>query len=152
MIVLAHSWQSLRDTFPGRRLEWAAATMLTLLGIVFFLNEDMFAGSNAWQHMAEFWPQYVWAWGCAAVGSARLITLVVNGAFSRSPHARAVLAFISCFGWYQLTVGLLPNLAIGAAIFPVLLFFDAGVALQVIKEAGLAEAQIERTKKSGTSS
>lgn len=151
MFVWAHSWQSLRDTFPARRFEWFASLVMFNLGMVFFINPTIFSGNPAWQHLAKFATQEQWGWGCVAVGSARLVVLLVNGAYSRSPHARSILAFLSCFAWWQLAIGLWPNLSVGTAIFPAILFFDASAALRVAGEAAWAEAGIERAKKNGHS-
>jgi hypothetical protein len=42
-------------------------------------------------------------------GLVRLMILLINGAWRRSPHGRAVTAFLCCFFWTQIVLSFAPT-------------------------------------------
>ncbi|WP_129505151.1 hypothetical protein [Bosea sp. Tri-54] len=75
------------------------------------------------------------AWGklAIAIGTFRLLALIINGTFARtwygrwSPHVRALASFLTCFLWFQISFGLFNSDAAttGLAVYPGLLVLDA---------------------------
>lgn len=85
-------------------------------------------------------------WGVCAlfISGLRLIALIMNGTFWQtwyvrlSPHVRAVMAFLSCFVWLQISIGLFKGGAIstGLAIYPLLLALDLYNGMSASHDAG----------------
>src|SRR4051812_35457177 len=105
-MIMLHGWQSLRQTFPVRKSEWTAAFVTFGISIVLLLNDDLFEQSAGYDAMARVAPQWLWQWMLFAVGLGRLAVLGINGAYWRTPHLRALAAFVSCFTWWQIFAGL----------------------------------------------
>ena len=74
-----------------------------------------------------------------------MLVLLINGAWWRSPHLRALMAFLSCFVWWQMSSDLVPNFALGFALLPPILALDAYNAIRAGREAGVAH-YIQRRK------
>lgn len=138
MNVVDHFIRSMRETFPGRASEWALGLMLFGWSIVLTMNPDLFAEGRSYTELARWAEQDTWAMICLMIGGGRLLVLAINGAWRRSPHARAAAAFISCFFWFQVTLGLLGagTGGTGLAVYPVLFLLDAFNAIRTIGEAG----------------
>lgn len=145
-----HSWKSLQTTFPTRAMEWFFALGLTSLGFCFWLTEDLFASNPAWAGMARYADQETWMMGCFAIGITRLAALMVNGLYYRTPLFRSLLAFISCFFWWQIGYGLIGNAGFAAAIVPWCFVFDGYNALRVGRESGVSEYVYRMKKASET--
>lgn len=111
-MITAHSWNSLRATFPIRKPEWVNSFVLLGLSAV-LLQDGLFAKYPGYAAMARFAPQEVWQWGLFVLAFGRLVVLVINGAITRSPLLRWVGAFLSCFAWWQISAGLVGNLGFG---------------------------------------
>lgn len=141
MIVVEHLIRSLRDTFPGRASEWALGFMIFNWSVVLTLNPDLFAQGRSYRELARWADQDTWAAACLVIGGVRLLVLAVNGAWRRSPHARAAAAFVSCFFWFQITLGLLGagTGGTGLAVYPVLFLLDVFNAIRAIGEAGRSD-------------
>lgn len=141
-MIFLESITAIRETFSKRVSEWSNAGITFVLGWLFLLNTGMFeANPEIWKRLAIFATQTTWGWSCLTIGTIRLVALVVNGAYVRSPAVRAVCAFITSFLWYQLAVSLIPNAAIGAAVFPILTLADIYNTIRAGGEAGSAEVE-----------
>jgi hypothetical protein len=138
-MILVHSWKSLQTTFQTRAMEWFFALCLVSLGLIFLFNHAAFATNPAWRAMARFADQETWTLACLLVGGARLVALMINGLWFRTPAVRALMALLSCFFWWQIAVGLFSNAGIGAALMPWFFVFDAYNGIRVGREAGLSE-------------
>lgn len=130
---------SLRTTFPIRKSEWLMAVATVAFWLLFSIRTGLFASSQGYDGLATLAPQWVWAWFCFFVGVGRLAVLFVNGAYWRSPHARAAFAFLNCFLWYNLTVGLSVNLSLGMISFSTFFMFDVFNFRQAFSEAAASE-------------
>ncbi len=113
--------------FAIRLGEWLSSIILVSMAVLFFTATDMFARSpDYFAGLVAFGSQVAWACVLIAFGGARIIALWVNGRKSITPYIRMVLAFLSCFVWWQLTVSLfvsgVPGLA--WAFVPWLLALD----------------------------
>lgn len=140
MNIHLHPWTSLKQTFPIRKSEWVMAFITVGLWLLFSLNDDLFSdGGNTYAGLARWASQDVWSWLLFVVGVGRVTVLIINGAYWRSPHYRAGLAFLNCFVWYQLSAGLAQNTGIGMVVFPGLLALDVFNFRQAFLEAATSE-------------
>ncbi len=151
-MIFAHITTSFRETFHARASEWALAAILFNWGLVLSFNDKVFAAGASYASLAELASQSMWAWVCLCFGGARLTVLAINGAWRRSPHMRSICAFVSCFFWYQITVGMMQSgtWATGLTVYPVLLFLDTFNVIRAIGEAGRSDAQHQRMAGNGT--
>lgn len=131
----------LRQTFPARASEWALSLMLFLWSVILVANVDLFAAGRSYAALSQLMSQESWAMWCLAIGGGRLIILAVNGAWRRSPHLRALGAFLSGLFWFLISIGLLQAGAYntGLAIYPVLFLLDAFNAIRAMGEAGRSD-------------
>lgn len=140
MKITLHAWTSLKQSFPVRKSEWILAVVGTLgLWLVFTFNADLFAENRGYDGLARWAGQPFWAWMCFLIGIGRFATLCVNGMYWRTPHYRAFFAFLTCFIWYQLVVGLAQNAGIGAVLGTAVLVTDVFNFRQALLEAAASE-------------
>lgn len=137
-MITVYSWHSLRQTFEARASEWALAFMTFSLGVVSFFNVDLFADFR-FSNLARVADQTTWAWGFLLVGGFRLSALFINGSYWRTPQIRSIFAFLTCFVWFQLALGLLYNFSFGIALLPWLFLLDAYNSVRAGREAGVAQ-------------
>lgn len=116
----------LQDHFAVRVADWLVAGCLVSWGMAL-----LGAPAEIWNHpihseLAKLGSQTFWGAFAMALGTVRLGALFVNGAVRRTPHLRALGAFLTLFIWSQLLLGLLAStLPSNAAIFyPWLLLAD----------------------------
>lgn len=140
MSVTLHSpWASLKQTWPIRKSEWSCAFGVCGLWLVMALRPEMFGTYSGYKPLAALAPQWVWQWFCFAIGFGRVVALFVNGGYYRTPHARCVFAYLSCFIWFSLFRGLSENLGIGMVLAAIPLFIDVANAKQSGHEAAASE-------------
>lgn len=138
-MIHLHPWTSLKRSFPVRKSEWVLALVTTGLWLVFSLNDDLFIQSPGYSGLARVAPQNAWAWFFFVIGIGRVAVLFINGGWYRSPHWRALFAFLNCLVWYRLALGLAPNAGIGLVIVPGLLILDGFNFKQAFVEAAASE-------------
>jgi len=113
--------------FEVRATEWLCAAVLFCWGIVLLSSPNTFAeGAEYYWTLERLFNQTTWGWACGVLGFLRLASLYVNGARRKTPFARMFGAFLSCFMWYQIALGLALSGVIntGLAVYPVLLIFE----------------------------
>lgn len=137
-MVIVHSWESLRATFEARASEWALAGAIFCLGLVSFFNTTLFQSPN-FDGLTEWATQRTWAVGFLTIGFLRGMVLIINGGWWRTPHFRAVFAFLAAGVWFHLMLGFAANLSFALAIMPWLFLLDAYNALRAGREAGIAQ-------------
>jgi hypothetical protein len=132
---------ALRETFPARASEWALSIMLFLWSVVLSANPDLFATGMSYRSLGQIMGQDGWAVACLFVGGGRLIILAVNGAWRRSPHLRALGAFLSGLFWFMISAGIVQSgiYNTGLAVYPVLFMLDAFNAIRAMGEAGRSD-------------
>ena len=132
---------ALRETFLARASEWALAVILFLWSAVLAANPDLFVEGQSYRALAQIMGQDGWAFACLFIGGGRLIILAINGAWRRSPHMRALGAFLSGLFWFLVSAGLLQSGAYntGLAVYPVLFLLDAFNAIHAMNEAGRSD-------------
>lgn len=126
MNFLDHVFSSLKETFPARASEWALATILFGWGLALSSNPTLFTISPSYDGLEGLAKQSTWAWLCLLGGGLRLVFLIINGSWRRTPHLRAASAFATCFFWGQITIGMLASGTgtTGLTVYPVLLCLD----------------------------
>ncbi|MBL8578073.1 MAG: hypothetical protein JNK47_12665 [Mesorhizobium sp.] len=126
--------------------------MLFLWAIVLQVNPDLFKNAPSFGPLAQMVQQSTWAMLCLVVGGGRLVMLAINGAWRRSPHLRALAAFISCFFWFQISLGFLQagTFGTGLAIYPVLFALDVYNAFRAAGDAGSSDRIHSRSPRNGT--
>ncbi|VVT14956.1 hypothetical protein [Hoeflea sp. EC-HK425] len=151
MIDFLHVSRSFRKTFAVRASEWALAIMLVNWSLVLFANPELFADRESYAPLQDIMRQETWALVCFAAGAGRLIVLMINGAWRRSPHLRAAGAFIACFFWSQITLGFAQSeiWGTGMAIYPVLFALDAYNVFRAITDAAIIDNHFNRAVSDG---
>jgi hypothetical protein len=111
MLIFAHIRNNFASAFFPRRSEWAAATVLLGLGWMLSVNGDLMHATNtqAYSLMLMIAPQSAWSMVMTVFACGRLLILLINGAWRRSPHARGASAFLSCFFWTQIVLSFAPT-------------------------------------------
>lgn len=150
MKILLHPLTSLKATFPVRKSEWVLGLATAAFWVLFTIREDLFTSNPSYNGLLFLAPQWVWSWFCFAVGVGRLVSLFINGAYWRTPHARAFFAFLNCFLWFNLLSGLSINLSLGMIFSTTLFIIDAFNFKQAFNEAAASESirNVERSSHS----
>ncbi|KQY20799.1 hypothetical protein [Rhizobium sp. Root483D2] len=105
-MLITHIRQNFAASFYPRRSEWIAAFTLFGTGWMLSANPDLMATAKtqAYNLLQMIAPQPVWSVVLMVFAFARLLVLLVNGAWRRSPYMRAAMAFLSCFLWTQIVL------------------------------------------------
>lgn len=136
----------LSKSFPIRVMEWLLAGIMLSWSIVCWnLRPDEW-WAPLYSGLARLADQNTWAFFAFWIGATRLVALMINGAWRPSPYLRAAGAFLSCFMWLQITIGLLVTdfRTTGLAVYPWLLLADIYNVFRASNDAGLSD---ERARK-----
>jgi len=130
--------------FNLRVSDWLMAMILTTFGGLLLANPAVFDPAHSFAVLSQMAPAQSWGLSCLAIGLTRLFALIVNGtfpAFRWSPHIRFTMAMLSCFVWFQLTLGiaLVPIATAALAVYPYLCLFDLYNTFLAASEAGVVE-------------
>ncbi|MBW3099202.1 hypothetical protein [Pseudohoeflea coraliihabitans] len=152
--MLSHFTQSLRETFPSRSSEWALAVIILNWSIVLSVTPDLFNDRIGYHALLQVAGQETWALLCFIVGTGRLSVLAINGAWRRTPHLRAIGAFISCGFWFGLTLGFGQNVSwsTAMAVYPVLMMLDAYNVFRAITDAAMIDNAYAGARRRGDDS
>lgn len=119
-MFIAHICTRFAEAFFPRMSEWTPAGTVAFLGWILTVNPNLMtsAQSSAYDLMLSIASQPAWSAVLMIFGAARLAILLINGAWRRSPLARAAMAFLSCFLWTQIMLSFLPvfGLAFGMSV------------------------------------
>lgn len=114
-------------TFPVRVMEWLLAGIMFSWSIALWnMVPSDFTGNPVFAGLHSLAEQNTWAFFAFVIGAGRLAVLAINGAWRSSPHLRAAGAFLACFMWLQISLGMLTaeTSTTGIAIYPWLLLAD----------------------------
>ena len=146
LALIARVAKGSRHNFAIRVSDWFASSVVLSFGLVLTRFPQVMDGNPWYRLLEQHAPAQTWGLVCAAIGLARVGALTVNGtfpAFRWSPHLRFLMALMSCFVWFQITLGLIeaqaPTMAI--AMFPHMLLFDLYNVFLASSEAGVVEGQ-----------
>ena len=131
----------LTKTFPIRVMEWLLAGIMFSWAIVCWNLRPHEWSSPVYAGLARLGDQNTWAFFAFWIGAARLAALMINGAWRPSPHLRVAGAFLACFMWLQLTLGLLTVdvRTTALAVFPWLLLADIYNVFRASNDARLSD-------------
>lgn len=152
-MIILRVYRGIHDHFPARRSEWVLAVIMVVWGWLLISPDPVFSRSAVWSQMAALAGEATWGWAAIAIGTFRLMALVINGTFSStwygrwSPHVRSLASFLSCFFWLQISFGLWASEAstTGLAVYPGLLVLDLMNVVAAASDAG----QMDRAKRDG---
>lgn len=130
--------------FKLRVAEWFTSAALFQLGWTLLTPPPTFGTNPAWDVLAHWASEGVWGGACVAVGGTRLMALTINGTFPSfrwSPHIRCVTAFLACFVWFQILLGLwLTGLSLASVgTFRLLLLLEFWNVYRAAIETGIKE-------------
>jgi hypothetical protein len=123
---------------PGRKIEYLLACVLVALGMTSLTHPDMFKASPYFEPFLNLWPQSIWTAFFLGVGVLRLVALLRNGGWKRSPLVRSICAFLGCFVWIQLSFAAANNpvVSLNVWVWPLFFFADVEVCLTAAAEVG----------------
>jgi hypothetical protein len=137
MLILAHIRSNFAAAFFPRMSEWAASVAVFCVGLILSANPSLMASTTtkAYGMMLLIASQPTWASALMLFGGARLLVLAINGAWRRSPHARTVMAVLSCFPLYTIAMSFLPTRDIAMVLAFVILGMDVVNAVRAAGDA-----------------
>jgi hypothetical protein len=141
---------SLRDHFKIRVTDWLLSAILFSWGFALFWTDPRVWALPTFTGLAGIADQRTWAIISVTLGLTRLMALFVNGAVQRSPHARAICAFLTCFIWVELSLGVTwaDYTGPGIGIFPWLALADALNTIRAWRDARASDERAANRRKS----
>jgi len=139
---------SMRRFFPQRPSEWVLALMMLSWGLVLAEPVKTFELTPIYLGLARIASEETWSVICLLIGSVRLFALMMNGAWPTiTLPLRTIMAFSSCFFWFQVSLGIvaagiggIANTAIAIypwlAVLEMICMYRDGVDHARLKEAG----------------
>lgn len=141
----------LTKTFPIRICEWLLAGIMVSWGIAVWNHADSEWANPIYMGLSRIADQHTWGAVVCFIGIMRLVALVRNGGWQPSPHLRAAGAFLACFAWLQISLGLFasPVLSAGIAVYPWLLAADIYNVFRASYDARMSDerARVERRER-----
>lgn len=151
MLVFAHIQKNFAAAFFPRLSEWWAASVMFALGWMLAANPDLMASSPAriYDAMLSIAPQTTWSSSLIIFACLRLTVLLINGAWRRSPHLRALSAFLSCFLWTQITLSFATSLDFSFVLACGWLGTDMINIMRAMRDARLIDHYVQQQGKTG---
>lgn len=140
-MVIAHIRSNFAAAFFARTAEWSCASCLLALGFMLSSNPDLMSSSKtqAYQLLLMIGSQSTWAIIMKIFAAARLLILLINGAWRRSPHLRSISAFLTCFFWMQITLSFLPTFGFAFVGFLFFLIQDFVNSVRAARDARIVD-------------
>lgn len=131
----------LTKTFPIRITEWLLACIMFSWSLVCYNLTASEWASPLYTGLARLGDSKTWGAFAFSIGVIRLAALGINGAWRPSPHFRAICAFLACFMWLQISLGMLIEdvRSTGIAIYPWLLLADIYNVFRASHDARLSD-------------
>jgi hypothetical protein len=131
----------LTKTFPIRVTEWLLAGIMLSWSIVCWNLSPAAWSALSYSGLSRLAQQDTWAFFAFWIAVVRLSALTINGAWRPSPHLRATGAFLACFMWAQISLGLLTSevSSMGLAVYPWLLLADIYNVFRASHDARLSD-------------
>jgi hypothetical protein len=144
----------LTKTFPIRVTEWLLAGIMFSWSIVCWNLSAHDWSSPIYSGLSRLAEQNTWAFFAFWIGAMRIAALTINGAWRPSPHLRAVGAFLACFMWLQISLGLMTSdiKATGLAVFPWLLLADIYNVFRASHDARISDDRAHLARRSAGAS
>jgi hypothetical protein len=154
-VIITHIRDNFAAAFFPRWAEWLAAGVLLGIGGMLTVNDDLMSSAIAagngrgYVLLLAIAPQSVWALTMTIFGIARILVLLVNGAWQRSPVARAIMAFLSCFFWTQIVLSFQPTFGFAFIMATGWLVGDMVNVMRAARDARTVNDGLARGKSSG---
>lgn len=139
-------------TFPVRVCEWLLAGIMVSWGIAVWNHNALEWSQPAYEGLGRIADNKTWGAVVCFIGILRLVALFRNGGWQPSPHLRAGGAFLACFAWLQISLGLFasPVLTAGLALYPWLLAADIYNVFRASHDARLVDERARESRSQGT--
>lgn len=133
----------MKKHFQLRAIEWWSASSMATWGIFVLLFPTMFKENPACHALLVFAPQHVWGLVATLAGGVRLVALLINGMWYRTPAVRWVCTMISIFVWFSITAAFTssPIINTGVVVYGWHIFADMYSAYRSAVDFIEAEAQ-----------
>lgn len=143
VVILAHIRTSFAGNLYPRRTEWYCAFAIILIGLVLTYNDGiMGADQRAYGVMLAFGSQNSWSKFLMIFGAARLIVLIVNGAWQKSPHMRSAMAIVSCLPFWTIARSFSDEFGVPMVLGWVFLIMDVLNAMSAASDAKEVDSQV----------
>lgn len=142
-----------QKSFPIRVMEWLLAGIMVSWGLVAWSLTPADWANPLYSGLRRFGENNTWAFFAFWIGTIRLAALTINGAWRSSPHLRAGCAFLACFMWLQISLGMFAAevRATGLAIYPWLLLADIYNVFRASHDARLSDDRARESRRVGAS-
>lgn len=139
-IMMTSFTRHFSDAFFPRLSEYTLAGHLLLLGYILTVNKTLMDNpSISYQLLESLGPQEWWAKVLLVMGTVRFLILVVNGAYRRSPHLRAITAILSCFVWFQVAASFYSIFGWAFAAYAVAAVSDMMNVMRCMRDARIVD-------------
>jgi hypothetical protein len=148
--VVAKVALGVQQHFLIRFPEWFSSVVLFNFGWTLLQSPDELMQQPSFVVMQRMADQDVWGWIITLTASVRILALTLNGTFPRfevwTPHARAVMAALSCAGWFMIALGIFLSNPTAPAwrTYAAFLIGDMIMAIVIAGEAATAECRRRR--------
>ena len=123
-MLMAHIKENFRAAFYPRLSEWACALMIFNWGVVLHNKVGLMEQHESFRILLQLAYQDTWSTVGMVLGAFRLVVLLINGAWRRSPHLRGFTAFLCIFVWFQIVLSFSAIFGTGMATYPVILLME----------------------------
>lgn len=150
--MLLNTTRSMAFHFPSRASEWATTFVMFNWGFILYITSGDEGDEvvHPIETMERIFTAESWGIIFMVLSFIRFLVLLINGALRHSPHFRSALAFIACFGWFQINLAFLgtERLSTALAVYPVLLILDFYNAYRIAVEARITDEGIKNDRDS----
>lgn len=138
----------LTKTFPVRVAEWLLAGIMLSWSIAAWNLGPSDWSNPAFSGLARIANNTTWAFFAFWIAIARLAALIRNGGWRPSPHLRAAGAFLACFLWLQVSLGMFSAdiRTTGIAVYPWLLLADIYNVFRASHDARISDDRARAAK------
>lgn len=143
----------LTKTFPVRVMEWLLAGIMFSWSFACWSLRPVDWANPLYSGLSRIADAPTWAFFAFVLGVTRLAALTINGAWRPSPHIRAFCAFLACFMWLQISLGIMAAdiRATGIAIYPWLLLADIYNVFRASYDARVSDERARASRVAGVS-
>lgn len=140
-MIIAHIRSSFAEAFFPRVSEWTPAVIITGLGWVLLVNEALMrtGTGKGYALMLSIAEQRTWAISLIVFGLCRITILFINGAWRRSPIARALAAALSMFFWTQIMLSFAPVFGFAFVAYAGFLGMDLVNIFRAMRDARIVD-------------
>lgn len=128
---------------PSRALEWHCALACAAFALVLALPGATFETGDQWRRFGAIMPEEAWASLMGMLAAVRVLALVVNGRWRRTPLLRALTASVGAGAWGYISMLMFnptgPGISTGVGIYAVLAVSDIRSAWRAGRDAEIAK-------------